>query len=122
MDNMRKLSDSRYSIRYSESFKNEVCLEFMTGRYTKHELQAKYGIKGKTRLLVWLRKSGYIGASNLTIMPRKKPKLISKKSNLSREEIKTLEDAQLKAELYARMIELAEKQYNIKIRKNYDTK
>jgi hypothetical protein len=85
------------------------------------------------RSFSWLHELGYmeyIREKGIKIMRkyRKKPKKIkiSEESSQSCEQAKDLEnalqDAELKAEAYCKMIEIAEKQYKIKIRKNLNTK
>jgi len=111
---------SKHRIRYTEEFQHEVCLEYLTGRFTKAELQNKYGIKGKSRLFTWLKKFGYI-AQNL-IKPMSKSTSNINRSQQKKDKQNKLEDAQLKAEIYSKMIEIAEQEYKIKIRKNFNTK
>ena len=111
---------TKYRIRYGEDFKHQVCVEYLTGRYTKTELQDKYGIKGKSRLLTWLHELGYIRENSIEIM--KKPALQKIEKTDIRLLNEALEEAQLKSEVYCKMIELAEQQYKIKIRKNFNTK
>lgn len=43
---------------YSEAFKKQVVLEYEKGAFSKNQIQTKYGIKGKSRLLDWCRKYG----------------------------------------------------------------
>ena len=82
-----------------------------------------YNIKGKSRLLTWLRTLGYVDKENNTIMKQKPPKKQKPAGSKSKQSLESeLEDAKLQAAMYARMIELAEEKYKIKIRKNSDTK
>ena len=96
----------------------------MCGRHTKTELQELYGIKGKSRLLTWLRTLGYENQVKEVVMKRtqmprlKKPKEAANQQSLE----EALEDARLQAAMYAKMIEIAEREYKIKIRKNSNTK
>jgi transposase-like protein len=126
MDKYKKHFGPKFRVRYAEEFKHQVCREYLSGNYTKTELQDKYGIKGKSRLLSWLHELGYIQFTHEKgfVMMKKEKK--TKNSELSPEQVKdlgkALRDAELKAAAYCKMIELAEKQYNIKIRKNLNTK
>lgn len=136
MDNTTKgYNGPKYRVRYTEEFKHQLCREYLSGNYTKTELQEKYGIKGKCRLLSWLRELGYmkyIRENEIKIMRHYKKKYrikqakISKQSERSPEQIRDLEnalwDAQLQVSAYSKMIEIAEQQYKIKIRKNLNTK
>ena len=125
MEETRNYTVPKYRVRYAEDFKHQICREFLSGNYTKEELQKKYAVKGKSRLLGWLRELGYISANS--IQPMRKPRVKKpKKRKPVPEDIKELEnalqDAELKAEVYRKMIEIAEQQYKIKIRKNSNTK
>ena len=99
-------------MRYDLALKHEICSLYIHGGYTKTKLQNRYGITGKTTLLVWLRQLGYLEP-------------LAKESSESKE-IKALKakllDAELKAEAYQRMIAIAEKKYKIDIVKKNDTK
>ena len=123
MDSIKKSCWQSFRPTYNEEFKHEVCRKYLCGQFTKTELQEMYNIKGKSRLLTWLRTLGYIDKEKPSVMKRRTPKQQrpdDKKSKQSLEE--ALEDAKLQAAMYARMIELAEEKYKIKIRKNSDTK
>ena len=120
MEKKKECIVSKYRIRYREEFQHEVCLEYLTGRFTKAELQNKYGIRGKSRLVTWLKKFGYIAQNSLKPMSNNKTQLTISKQK--RDKKNELEEAQLKAEIYSKMIEIAEQQYKIKIRKNFNTK
>ena len=131
MDKKKDFSVSKFRIRFKDEFKHQVCREFLTGHYSKSELQSKYGIKGKSRLLGWLRKLGYmeyIRENEIKVLRKNhltKDKKHLEKASSSAEPAGlqiALDDARLEAEAYRRMIELAEGQYKIKIRKNLSTK
>ena len=107
--------------RYNLDLKHEICRLYISGGFTKDQLQDRYGIKGKTTLLMWLRKLDYITKSKeqpkntllpLAIEDSKEVKALKSK----------LFDAELKAEAYQRMISIAEKKYKIDIRKKSGTK
>lgn len=105
---------------YSERFKHKVCQEYLQGEQTKSYIQDKYGILGKSALLIWLRKFGYVKYS---------PKPIKKRVNQDRSELDEvkelqakLKEAELKAEAYRRMISIAERRHKIDIIKKNDTK
>ena len=120
MENKKGSTVSKHRIRYREEFQHEVCLLYLTGRFTKAELQNKYGIRGKSRLFTWLKKFGYIAQNSIKSMSNNKASV--NKSSQKKDIKNELEDAQLKAEIYSKMIEIAEQEYKIKIRKNSDTK
>ena len=126
MDNSTKSAGTgKYRVRYSDDFKHQICLKYLSGHYTKEGLQAEYGIKGKSRLLSWLRELGYISETGIQFMSPPKIAKPAASENVS-EHIRRLEealiDAQLQAAIYHKMIEVAERDFQIKIRKNLDTK
>lgn len=114
--------------------------EYLTGYYTKVEIWRKYTGQDKEHglLLDWMRALGYV--SNEDSVERKKKLLYSsiqpyktldaEKNEKSPEELqkrikeleKQLEIAQLKAEGYELMIEVAEKELKLPIRKKSGTK
>ncbi|MEB2787396.1 hypothetical protein [Algoriphagus persicinus] len=109
--------------------------EYLTGQYLKNELWKKYTGQDKEhgQLLEWMRKLGYISDDrkprpvNL-FYPTRLPVIHSNTDDpiaLQRrikELEKQLENAQLKAEGYELMIEIAEKELKIPIRKKSGTK
>lgn len=123
MDIIKKSRWQSFRPSYNEEFKHEICRKYLSGQFTKTELQEVHNIKGKSRLLTWLRTLGYIDQEKSAIMKRGIPKKQKSGNNKSKQSLEeALEDAKLQAAMYARMIELAEEKYKIKIRKNSDTK
>ena len=107
-------------IRYTVEFKNKVCKEYHSGTSSKTELQRKYSIKGHDRLKQWLEKFPFFEPSTNSIQLTKP--LTKGQSKLELEaRIKALEqeleEAQLKQEAYRMMIDIAEKQFKIHIKK-----
>ena len=110
--------------------------EFLTGKYLKNEFWEKYTGQDKEhgQLLDWMRKLGYISDDRElgpvksfypTSLPLSHSKNIDDPIALQRrikELEKQLENAQLKAEGYELMIEIAEKELKIPIRKKSGTK
>lgn len=109
--------------------------EFLTGKYLKNELWKKYTGQEKEhgQLLDWMRKLGYISDDrkprpvnlfHLTRLPVSQANTddpIALQRRIKELE-KQLENAQLKAEGYELMIEIAEKELKIPIRKKSVTK
>ena len=123
MDIIKKSRLQSFRPSYSEEFKHDVCRKYLCGQHTKEELQRMYNIKGKSRLLTWLRTLGYVDKENNAVMKHKPPKKQNSAGNKSKQSLESeLEDTKLQVAMYARMIELAEEKYKIKIRKNSDTK
>lgn len=111
---------------YSNGFKLRVIEEVLSGHLRKEQAQRKYGIRGKSAILNWMRK---FGLSEQTRLPdnfeRMKEEEATDKESLNKrikELERALEDAQLKAEGYSRMIDIAERELKIKIRKKPSTK
>jgi transposase-like protein len=116
--------------RFTDSFKRKVVQEVLSGGISKEAARRKYGLKGKSGILQWMRKFGVatekeekVVTNRFVIMERKQKKEEAKSKD---EQIKLLEkalaNAELKAEGYSRMIQIAEDQFKIKIRKKLSTK
>jgi len=114
--------------------------EYLTGQYTKVELWKKYTGQNEEhgQLLKWMRILGYISdgmsresSKKFLISRQQAPQILENLNNDTnpielqkriKELEKQLEAAQLKAEGYELMIEIAEKELKIPIRKKSDTK
>ena len=116
---------------FSEAFKLQVIKEVLGGQLTKEEAREKYQLGGKCAVLNWMRKfdiweywqlpsNGL--PSNVAFMKKEKDSDKSALQKRIKELERALEDAQLKAELYNRMINIAERDLNISIRKKPFTK
>lgn len=111
---------------YSMSLKLQIVSEIEQGILTRREAQIRYGIQGRETISCWLRKYGIFDWSNQNpLMMIKTPeqklleleqqvKLLEKQKNLLEHQ---LEDAQEKAIFFDMMIDIAEKELNIPIRK-----
>lgn len=113
--------------RFSDEFRMKVVSEVLAGSISKEAARRKYGLGGKSVILKWMRKFGVATKremkNSFAIM---KEKLDKKDEHSQEERIKLLEKAlqmaELKAEGYSRMIDIAERKLNIKIRKKSFTK
>jgi hypothetical protein len=124
MERYLKEHTSKRQTRYTEVFKRHVCEELRGGPLLAKGLEQKYNL-GKSTVANWLKQLGYeykkVDQLPLVIMsqPSKQKQedtaLINK---LKRE----LEDAKFQAEMYRMIIEKAEQELKIKIRKNINTK
>jgi transposase-like protein len=120
MDKYLKLTSSRYHIRYTAEFKNRVCKEYLGGEGSKIELQRKYGITGHCRIKDWLERFPYIEETKRSKQVKEEPSHESTRAELEKrvkQLQRQLEDSRLKEEAYRKMIEIAEKELKIKIRK-----
>ncbi len=124
MERYSKKYASKWQSQYSEKFKRHVCNDFLSGTLTRRQVEHKYKI-GNSRLTYWLKEMGYDYTKPqsvpLTIMTEVfKPDHQGKDcvGKLKQE----LEDAKLLAEAYRRIIDKAEQELKINIRKKSNTK
>lgn len=93
----------------------------------------KYNIQFKSAIQTWMRILGYtdphkqpqrfkFGRLIITSLPKKKKQSETELEKRIRELEHQLEDEKLRSEAYARIIEIAEKEYKIPIRKKPNTK
>lgn len=125
MERYSTTSSSKWQSRYSEEFKRFVCNEFLTGTSTRREIEQKYNI-GNSRITYWLKEFGYDFTKpsivSLPMMANKLDKITNKKEVSSSKLDKELQEARLLAETYKKMIEVAEREFKIKIVKKSSTK
>jgi transposase-like protein len=112
---------------YSMSFKLEVVKEIECGLISTSGAKRKYGIQARSTVINWLRKYGTFDWENQTPsnMPQSKEqrlmelearvKLLEKQKAMLEHQV---ERADKKAIIFDMMIDIAEKEYNISIRKN----
>jgi transposase-like protein len=124
------------SIReYSESFKRKVIEEHLNTGASQSSLLRKYDIRFKGAFQKWMQQLGYINIyqkvghlQSTTLLPlsAKKKKISTSAESGQEARIKELErlleDEQLRSEAYSRMIDIAEKEFHIPIRKKPNTK
>jgi transposase len=112
---------------YSLSLKIQVVQQVERGELSMTEAQRKYGIQSYATMLSWLRKYGTFDWENQT--PSNMPKTPEQKIMELEAKVKLLEKqkalleqqahiADSKAIIFDMMINLAEKEYQIDIRKN----
>ena len=112
---------------YSMSFKMSVVSEVERGEISVTGAQKKYGIQGHHTVVRWLRKYGIFDWENQT--PSNMPKSKEQKILELEQKIKLLEKQKAffekqaetsdkKAIFFDMMIDIAEKEFNIPIRKN----
>lgn len=111
---------------YSMSFKLQVVQEIERGELSMHAAVLKYGIQARSSVRNWLRKYGNFDWENQTPsnMPKtaeqkileleQKVKLLEKQKSFLEKQVET---ADKKAIIFDMMIDLAEKEFNIPIRK-----
>lgn len=112
---------------YSMSLKLQIVREIERGEISLSNAQKKYGIQGRATVTVWLRKYGNFDWENQT--PSNMPKTPEQRIMELEAKVKLLEKqkafleqqanvADKKAIIFDMMINLAEKEYKIDIRKN----
>jgi len=112
---------------YSMSFKLQVVQEVECGELSTVSACRKYGIQARSTVVSWLRKFGNFDWENQT--PSHMPKTSEQKILELEQQVKLLEKQKAylekqvetsdkKAIIFDMMIDLAEKEYNIAIRKN----
>ena len=112
---------------YTMSFKLQVVSEIERGDLTKSQAKSKYGIQGDATIRTWLKKYGNFDWDNQISTPMAKSpqqriiELEEKIKLLEKQKARAeyiAERADKKAILFDMMVDLAEKEYNIPIRKN----
>ncbi|PTX12266.1 hypothetical protein C8N40_11464 [Pontibacter mucosus] len=99
---------------YSLAFKLSVVDQVEKGRLTYKQAQVKYGIQGRSTVLVWLRKHGQLDWKSKQAMKDKQPPR-SKFQELEAR-IKRLEQEKM---ILNRAIDIADEQFGTNIRKKY---
>lgn len=99
---------------YSLAFKLQVVDEVEKGLLTWKQSQNKYGIQGRSTVLVWLRKHGTLDWTSKMPMKKKAPP----KTYISHLEakIKRLEEEKM---ILNRAIDIADDMFNTEIRKKF---
>ena len=106
---------------YSESLKREVIFLVQSGQTSKEEARRKYGIKGHSTILKWIRKFEESDPQFQSLMDYSKSDkkdLIKRIKELERK----LEDEEIRSFGYSKMIDIAEERLKVPIRKKPDTK
>jgi transposase len=112
---------------YSQTLKLQIVGQIERGELSTHQAQKQYGIQSRSTVMLWLRKYGNFDWENQT--PSNMPKSPEQKIMELEAKVKLLEKQKLfleqqahvsdsKAIIFDMMIDLAEKEYQIDIRKN----
>tara|TARA_B110000967_G_C18407092_1_gene327435 strand:+ start:89 stop:523 length:435 start_codon:yes stop_codon:yes gene_type:complete len=113
---------------YSLSFKLEVVQEIEQGFLTRSQARDKYGIQTGSTITRWLKKYGNFDWQQQT--PTTMSKTPEQRILELEQQVKLLEKQKARAEylaeradkkviLFDMMVDMAEKEYNIDVRKNY---
>ena len=107
---------------YTDEFKVRIVQEVLSGKITKEECRYRYGVKGNSTVLRWIRK--FTGAH--TSFPKMSRRQKSDEVSRLREQLellkKELEYEKLKSSSYQEMIRIAEEDFKIPIRKKSGAK
>ncbi len=114
ISNEKRSSLKRTQRDYSLAFKLQVVDEIEKGHLTYKQSQKKYGIQGRSTVLIWLRKHGTLDWTSKVPMKKKAPP----KTFISQLEarIKRLE---AEKEILNRAIDIADNRLGTDIRKKY---
>ena len=113
---------------YSLSFKLQLVEEVEQGQLTKSQAKLKYGIQGDSTVTKWLQKYGTFDWENQ--VSRTMSKTPEQKILELEAKVKLLEKQKARAEhlaeradkkviIFDMLVDMAEKEYDIQIRKNY---
>jgi len=106
---------------YTLAFKLQVISLVESGQCTYKEAQLRYGIQGKSTVLVWLRKHGTLDWKIPIAMNTPESTIKELEAKLHKLE-KELKEERLNREVSETIIEVAEEQFGIAIRKKYSPK
>jgi len=113
---------------YSLSFKLQVVEEIESGRLDRLNAHLKYGVQARSTITSWLRKYGTFDWENLTVVSMSKTpeqkiiELEAKVKLLEKQKARAehlVERADKKVIIFDMLVDMAEKEYDIEIRKNY---
>ena len=126
---------------FTISERHQIIQEMISTGCTKRDIWEKYTgeVEEHGQLLRWMRKLGYNTklvtrrpnfVENKQDMPKKTTSIVSTSDSLENLQLKKrnlelelqLKDAEMKAIAFSTMIDIAEKQFNIPIRKKVNTK
>jgi transposase len=107
---------------YTMAFKLAVVEQIEKGEMTYKEAQIRYGIQGRSTVLVWLRRHGQLDWHKLHAGELRRDVMESEKQSQSPEQrIKELEvqlkESNLKAQLFESMLEIIKKEYGVTVPK-----
>lgn len=112
-ENKRKKRTQR---DYTLAFKLQIISEVERGELTYKQAQYKYGIQGRSTVLVWLRKYGTLDWKIPIMMEAPDKKIKELETKLAHLELE-LKEERLKRKFLDVMIDVAEKQFGYQIRK-----
>lgn len=121
MDERKKRTQRDYTL----AFKLAVVDEVEKGQLTYHQAQRRYGIQGRSTVLVWLRKHGrqdwgsLRGPNQHRSDPVSKPIMPQTPEQRIKELETQLKNATQKAQLFEAMLEVIRNEYGVKLPKKH---
>ena len=121
---------------FSDYEKKLIIEDYLSGNETKQSVWSRYtGYTGENgKIIMWMRKFGiedkFVKNTNFEIMPKQKKnkeqssedfETLQLKKRIAELE-KQLQTAEMKAIAFSTMVDIAEKEFNIPIRKKHNTK
>lgn len=121
---MEKITKQRVIIRYSTAFKQKVVDEIEEGKLTISEARKLYDIRGGPTIQLWIKKFGKLHLLNKVVRIEMKDEVskIKQLEKQKRELESALAQAHLKILAYESLIEVAEKDLGIDLKKNIERK
>jgi hypothetical protein len=118
---------------FDESFKRMVIEEYLATKCSKMELLKKYNIHFKSAIQTWMKKLGYEDTERhqrvkfdvslpLTLAMPTKSENVRELQKKIQELEQQLQDEKLRSEAYSRIIDKAEKELKVSIKKKHNTK
>ena len=103
---------------YTLAFKLAVVEQVEKGELTYKEAQARYGIQGRSTVLVWLRRHGRLGwghaGSCAAMPPDKSPTPLTPEQQIKALQVQ-LKEANEKARLFEAMLDVLKKDYGVRV-------
>ena len=122
MSNLRESGPKRTQRDYNMGFKLAVISEVEKGHMTYKQAQKRYGIQGRSTVLVWLRKHGNLDWSNPKIHSMSTPRSKETPAQTIKRLEKQLADEKLRNKILNKMIDISDEQYGTAIRKKFSPK
>jgi len=121
---VEKITKQRVIIRYSTAFKQKVVDEIEEGKLTISEARKLYDIRGGPTIQLWIKKFGKLHLLNKVVRIEMKDEVskIKQLEKQKRELESALAQAHLKILAYESLIEVAEKDLGIDLKKNIERK
>lgn len=134
---LKKATKKRPSppMRHDEDFKKMVIADYLDSNLSKEAIHAKYNIKANSAVTRWMRKfsiadpfakTSYLGFVKEHHLKKKQPSQLELENKALQKKIRELEsklsDEKLRAEMYARAIDIAEDELHIPILKKSNSR